>query len=99
MDIDSWMGLNNPAMLGETDHRNQRATPGLRWAHGLRRVRSTPPERRNMQNAPIPEPTDELKEIYRQLRLGMAHERVNDDNVFTLIDMAARNGDTELETL
>lgn len=52
-----------------------------------------------MQNSPIPEPTDELKEIYRQLKIGMAHERVNDENVFALIDMAAKNGDTELEQL
>lgn len=52
-----------------------------------------------MRNEPVPEPTDEVKEIYRQLRLGMAHERVNDENVDTLIDMAARNDDTELETL
>lgn len=52
-----------------------------------------------MQNTPIPEPSDELKEIYRQLKIGMAHERVNDENVFTLIDMAVRNGDSQLEAL
>src|SRR5690606_33231461 len=52
-----------------------------------------------MRNRPVSEPTGELKEIYRQLKLGMAHERVNDENVGTLIDMAARNGDSELETL
>ncbi|HLU76558.1 MAG TPA: hypothetical protein VKZ48_01490 [Burkholderiales bacterium] len=52
-----------------------------------------------MRNQPFTEPSDELKEIYRQLKLGVAHERVNDENVETLIDMAARNGDTELETL
>ena len=52
-----------------------------------------------MRNQPVPEPTDEVKEIYRQLKLGMAHERVNDENVDTLIGMAARNGDTEIETL
>lgn len=52
-----------------------------------------------MQNTPIPEPSDELKEIFRQLKLGMAHERVNDENVFTLIDLAQRNGEVELAQL
>ena len=52
-----------------------------------------------MRNQPFTEPSDELKEIYRQLKLGMAHERVNDENVETLIAMAMRNGDTQVETL
>ena len=45
------------------------------------------------------EPSDELRQIYHQLKLGLAHDRVNDNNVFALIDMAARYGDKQLETL
>ena len=45
------------------------------------------------------EPSEELRQIYHQLKLGLAHERVNDENVFALIDMAARYGDKQLETL
>lgn len=52
-----------------------------------------------MQNQPVPEPTDELKEIYHQLKLGMGREHVNDNNVQILIDMAARNGDAQLEQI
>lgn len=43
------------------------------------------------------EPSEELKQIYHQLKLGLAHERVNDDNVFALIGMAVRYGDKHLE--
>lgn len=36
--------------------------------------------------------------IYRQLKLGLGHELVNDDNVFELIDIARREGHQLLET-
>ena len=45
------------------------------------------------------EPSEELRQIYHQLRIGLAHDKVNDDNVFALIDMAARYGDKQLEAL
>jgi hypothetical protein len=41
---------------------------------------------------------EDIAAIYRQLRKGLAHERVNDGNVFALIDLAALNGHRELET-
>lgn len=41
---------------------------------------------------------DEIADIYRQLRKGLGHERVNDDNVFALIALAARYGHQQLET-
>lgn len=40
---------------------------------------------------------EELQEIYQLLKKGIGHERVNDDNVFALIDLAARYGNTQLE--
>jgi hypothetical protein len=43
------------------------------------------------------EVSEELRQIYHQLKLGLAHERVNDNNVFALIDMAARYGDKHIE--
>ncbi|MFO7189183.1 MAG: hypothetical protein DIU74_005785 [Pseudomonadota bacterium] len=46
-----------------------------------------------------PESPEQLQQLYRQLKLGTARERVNDANVGALIDMAAREGDTELEAL
>ena len=49
-----------------------------------------------MQNERL-EPSEELKKIYHQLKLGLAHDRVNDDNVFALIDMTVRYGDKHLE--
>jgi hypothetical protein len=36
--------------------------------------------------------------IYRQLKLGVAHELVNDQNVFALIALAERDGNTLLAT-
>jgi hypothetical protein len=35
--------------------------------------------------------------IYRQLKKGLGRELVNDDNVFELIDLAARDGERILE--
>jgi hypothetical protein len=40
----------------------------------------------------------ETQHIYRQLKLGVGHELVNDDNVFALIDLAHADGNTLLET-
>lgn len=40
-----------------------------------------------------------LNDIYHQLKLGLGHERVNDENVFDLINMAVRYGDTQIEAL
>ena len=51
-----------------------------------------------MQQADGSASDDDISAIYRQLRKGLGHERVNDDNVFALIDMAARNGHKLLET-
>ncbi|MCM5678900.1 hypothetical protein M8A51_05075 [Schlegelella sp. S2-27] len=50
----------------------------------------------NAANAGSPE---ELQEIYQLLKKGLGHERVNDDNVFALIDLASRYGNTDLEAL
>jgi hypothetical protein len=36
--------------------------------------------------------------IYRQLKLGVAHELVTDQNVFELIALAERDGNTLLAT-
>lgn len=38
-------------------------------------------------------------EIYRQLRQGLGHQHVGDDNVDELISMASNNGDTTIEKL
>ena len=35
--------------------------------------------------------------IYRQLKLGLGHELVNDDNVFQLIALAQQDGHKVLE--
>jgi hypothetical protein len=40
----------------------------------------------------------ELQHIYRQLKRGLGHELVNDDNVFALIDLAHRDGNPLIET-
>jgi hypothetical protein len=40
----------------------------------------------------------ELQHIYRQLKLGLGHELVNDDNVFALIAIAHEDGHQILET-
>jgi hypothetical protein len=40
----------------------------------------------------------ELQHIYRQLKLGLGHELVNDDNVFALIAIAKQDGHQLLET-
>ena len=45
------------------------------------------------------EVSEELRQIYQQLKIGFGHERVNDDNVFALIDMAMRYGDKQIESL
>ena len=36
---------------------------------------------------------DELLQIYHELKTGRGHERVNDGNVFALIEIAQRYGD------
>ncbi len=40
----------------------------------------------------------ELQHIYRQLKVGLGHELVNDDNVFALIAIAQADGHKLLET-
>jgi hypothetical protein len=40
--------------------------------------------------------SEDLQAIYRLLKKGLGHERVNDANVFALIDMASRDGHTVL---
>ncbi|HKY02304.1 MAG TPA: hypothetical protein VJM53_07115 [Burkholderiales bacterium] len=52
-----------------------------------------------MRNPPVSEPSDELREIYHLLKIGVAHEKVNDGNVFHLIDLAVRYGDKHIEAL
>lgn len=42
---------------------------------------------------------EELLEIYRLLKRGLGHERVTDDNVFALIDIAQRDGNRQIEAL
>lgn len=44
------------------------------------------------------DPTTDLQHIYRQLKQGLGHELVNDDNVFALIDIARQDGHKLLET-
>lgn len=39
----------------------------------------------------------DLDEIYRQLKRGVGHEHVNDDNVFALIERASLDGHRLLE--
>lgn len=52
-----------------------------------------------MQPAAAGPGTDEdIAAIYRLLRKGLGHERVNDGNVFALIERATRNGHTQLAT-
>lgn len=41
-------------------------------------------------------PPDNI-EIYRQLKRGLGHEHVNDDNVFALINLAVQDGHQLLE--
>ena len=48
-----------------------------------------------MKNADL---STDLQHIYRQLKLGLGHELVNDDNVFALIDIAHQDGHQILET-
>ena len=45
-----------------------------------------------MQDATNPGQTADIDEIYRQLKRGLGHQHVNDDNVFELIDRAERDG-------
>lgn len=40
---------------------------------------------------------EDIHAVYAQLKRGMGHELVNDDNIFTLIAMAKRYGDVTLE--
>lgn len=42
---------------------------------------------------------DTLHDIYEQLRKGLGHDRVNDDNVDELIRMAEQRGDQQLREL
>ncbi len=50
-----------------------------------------------MPQAPASNGSDDLSEIYRQLKRGVGHEHVTDDNVFELIALAQRDGNTQLE--
>jgi hypothetical protein len=43
--------------------------------------------------------SDELLQIYQELKAGKGHEHVNDDNVFALIALAQRYGDPLIEQL
>ena len=40
----------------------------------------------------------DVQSIYRQLKRGLGHELVNDQNVFALIDLARRDGNQTIET-
>ena len=40
----------------------------------------------------------DVQHIYRQLKIGLGHELVNDGNVFALIDIAQRDGNKLIET-
>lgn len=40
---------------------------------------------------------DDIQQIYRQLKKGLGHEFVNDDNVFALIELASLDGHKLLE--
>ncbi|MGN6528144.1 MAG: hypothetical protein ACTHL8_17280 [Burkholderiaceae bacterium] len=40
----------------------------------------------------------DLQHIYRQLKRGLGHELVNDENVFALIDLADRDGNQTIAT-
>ncbi|HET9642462.1 MAG TPA: hypothetical protein VFP68_03670 [Burkholderiaceae bacterium] len=42
---------------------------------------------------------EELLAIYRKLKKGVGHELVTDENVFALIDIAARDGNKHIEAL
>ena len=50
-----------------------------------------------MQNPQAPELNEDTKEIYRQLKIGVGHEHVNDQNVFDLIALAVLDGNIPLE--
>ena len=51
-----------------------------------------------MRNTPELSPSEDIQDIYRQLKKGLAHERVTDDNVSALIRLAALDANPELET-
>ena len=40
---------------------------------------------------------NDMQHIYRQLKVGLGHELVNDKNVFALIDIARQDGHKLLE--
>lgn len=44
-----------------------------------------------------PDDASDPKHIYRQLKIGLGHELVNDANVMALIDLARRDGHQLLE--
>jgi hypothetical protein len=46
----------------------------------------------------IEKPNLSTEEIYQQLRRGLGHEHVTDDNVFALIERAERDGHSILAT-
>lgn len=50
-----------------------------------------------MQNPQAFELNEDTKEIYRQLKIGVGHEHVNDQNVFDLIALAVLDGNAPLE--
>src|SRR5262249_5966006 len=71
--------------------RRRRVLP--RTGTGVAATRFIPGEPMKAQN----DSTDP-QHIYRQLKLGVAHELVNDQNVFELIALAERDGNTLLAT-
>jgi hypothetical protein len=52
-----------------------------------------------MPQAKQPSMSDELLQIYQELKAGRGHARVNDGNVFALIAIAQRYGDPLIEQL
>ena len=47
----------------------------------------------------LPPISDELLQIYQQLKTGTGHQRVTDGNVFALIELAQRYGDELIEKM
>ncbi|MCW7539960.1 hypothetical protein OOT46_19165 [Aquabacterium sp. A7-Y] len=52
-----------------------------------------------MQDADRSPDAEELRDIYQQLKKGLGHDRVNDGNVFALIELASQYGHTQIEQL
>ena len=47
---------------------------------------------RELEDTQMPGPMNDLDEIYRQLKRGVGHEHVNDENVGALIERADLDG-------